>query len=114
MIAKPSVASFDEFVAPMVAFNKIALSYTERLIDLNLSMLRKQADMTLAGWSEILAVKNADEAKNYLTHQSEVARKVVEEYVADAKTVTELNQEVADNVRKVVEESITKASKQAA
>jgi len=113
MIAKQTIPSFDELVAPVVALNKIALSYTEKLVEFNLSELRKQADVALTGWREVLSVKDADAAKDYLTHQSDVARKVVEDYVADAKAVTQMNQDVAEDVRKVVEESIAKASKQA-
>ena len=114
MIDKQIVAAFEESTAPMVALNKIALSYTEKLIEMNLSIMRKQADLALAGWREALAVKDADAVKEYLTNQGEVARNVVEGYVADAKAVTELNQEVANDVRQVVEDSIAKASKQAA
>lgn len=114
MITKQMIPAFNEMVAPVVALNKIGLSYTEKLVDFNLSMLRKQADLALTGWRQALAVKDADTAKEYLTHQSEVARDVVEGYVADAKVVTQLGQEVAEDVRKVVEESISKAYKQAA
>lgn len=114
MLTKLPVASFDEFVAPVIELNKIVLGYTEKLVELNLTVLRKQADATLAGWREALAVKDVEEAKDYLTHQSEVARDVVEGYVDEAKTVTQLNQEAADEVRKVVEASIAKATKQAA
>ena len=114
MIAKQMIPAFDEMVAPVVALSKIGLGYTEKLVDFNLSVLRKQADMALTGWREALAVKDADAAKEYLTHQGEVARDVVEGYVADAKAVTQMSQEVAEDVRKVVEGSIAKASKQAA
>ena len=49
MIAKLPVASFDEFVAPVIELNKIALGYTEKLVELNFTVLRKQADAALAG-----------------------------------------------------------------
>ncbi len=114
MTAQQTVPSPEEFVAPVIALNKIALSYTEKLVDLNLTVLRKQADAVLAGWREALAIKDAGGAKEYLTHQGEAARDVVESYVDEAKTVTEMNQEAADEVRKVVEDSITKATKQTA
>jgi phasin family protein len=114
MNAQQTFASFEEFSAPMIALNKIALSYTEKLVDLNLTVARKQVDVTLAAWREALAVKDPDAAKAYLTHQSEVARNVVEGYVADAKTVNDMNREVAEDVRKVVEESISKATSKAA
>ena len=114
MIAKQTIPSFEEFVAPVVALNKIALSYTEKLVELNLTILRKQADVAMAGWRSALEIKGAAEVKDYLTQQGEVARGVVEGYVADAKVVTKLNQEVAEEVRKVVDESIAKVAKQAA
>jgi len=114
MIDKQIVAAFEESAAPAVAINKIALSYTEKLIEMNLSVLRKQADAAFAGWREALAVRDAGAVKDYLARQGEVARDVIGGYVADAKAVAELNQEVANELRKVVEESIAKASKLAA
>lgn len=114
MIAKQTIPSFEELVAPVVTLNKIALSYAEKLVELNLTVLRKQADVALAGWRGAIEVKDAAEVKDYLTQQGEVVREVAEGYVADAKVVTQLNQEVAEEVRKVVDESITKVTKQAA
>jgi phasin family protein len=114
MTVKQTIPSFDELFAPMIELNKIALGYTEKLVDLNFTVMRKQVDAALAGWREALAVKDVNGAKAYLTHQGEIARDVVEGYVADAKAVTEMNQEAADEVRKVVESSISKAAKQTA
>jgi len=114
MIAKQTVPSFEEFVAPIVALNKIALSYTEKLVELNLSVLRKQADVTLAAWRDALAVKDAEQAREYMAHQGEVASNVVNGYVANMQAVTQLNQEVAEDVREVVEANFAKAAKRAA
>lgn len=113
-MTKLTIASFEDVVAPVVEINKIALSYTEKLVEMNLAVIRKQADVALARWSAALSIKDAAEAKDYLTAQGETARDVVEGLVADAKAVSEMNQEVADEVRKVVTESIDKASQQAA
>lgn len=114
MIAQPTVASFEEFVAPVIALNQIALAYTEKVVELNLTVLRKQADLALTGWREALAIKDAEQVKEYLAHQGEVVRTVVDGYVTDAKVVAELNQEVANDMRNVVEAGVTKAAKQAA
>lgn len=114
MFEKQALASFEEFVAPSIALNKIALSYTEKMVELNLAVMRKQADLVLASWNQALGIKDAEAAKQYMTSQSEVVRSAVEDYVADAKTVSELNKEVAADVRKVVEQSISKAAKQTA
>ncbi len=113
-MTKLSVASFEDVIAPVVEINKIALSYTEKLVELNLAVMRKQADAALASWRAALSVKDAAEAKDYLTTQGEAARGLVEDYVADAKAVSRMNEEVAADARKVVTESIEKASKQAA
>jgi phasin family protein len=114
MMTKMNLASLDEMFAPVIELNKVALTYTEKLVDLNLTSARKQADLALAGWRDVLAIKDANEVKDYLTHQGEVARGVVEGYVSDAKIVAQLNQETAEEVRKVVTESVAKATKQAA
>ncbi len=109
-----TVASFEDVAAPVVEINKIALSYTEKLVELNLTVIRKQADVALAGWRGVLSIKDAAEAQDYLTAQGEAARGVVEGLVADSKAVSKMSQEVAEDVSKVVTESIEKASKQAA
>ena len=110
----PTVASFEDVVAPVVEINKIALAYTGKLVELNMAVMRKQADVALTGWRGALSIKDAAEAKDYLTAQGEVARYVVEGLVADTKAVSKMSQEVAEDVRKVVTESIEKASSQAA
>lgn len=114
MIAQQKVAGFQAFVAPVIALNKIALGYAERAVELNLAVLRKQAEVVLAGWRDALAVKDPEQVKDYLARQGEVARNVVNGYVADATAVTELNRQVANDVRKVVETSFAGAARQAA
>ncbi len=113
-MTKLTVASFEDVIAPVVEINKIALSYTEKLVELNLAVMRKQTDAALASWRAALSVKDAAEAKDYLTAQGEAARGLAEGYVADAKAVSQMNQEVAADARKVVTESVEKVSKQAA
>ena len=113
-MTKLTVATFEDVVAPVVEINKIALSYTEKLVELNLVVLRQQADAALAGWRAALSVKDAAGAKDYLNAQGETVRSLMDGYVADAKAVSLMNQEMVDDVRKVVTEGIEKASKQAA
>ena len=111
---KLNLASFEELVAPAVEINEIALGYTEKLVEMNLAVMRKQADVAMAAWRSALSVKDADQAKGYMTAQGEVARELVEGYVADAKTVSQISQEAAKDVQKVVTAGIEKAAKRAA
>ena len=70
--------------------------------------------MALAGWRAALSVSDVSEATDYVAAQGEAARNVVEGLVADTKAVSQMNKEVAADVRKIVTESIEKVSKQAA
>ena len=109
-----TVTTFEDLVAPVVEINKIALNYAEKVIELNLAVMRKQADVALAGWRGALTIKDPAEVKDYLAAQGEAARDAVEGLVADSKAVSQMSQEVAEDVRKVVTESIEKASRQVA
>jgi len=111
---KLDFASFEEIFAPAVKINEIALSYTEKLVEMNLAVMRKQVDVAIATWRAALSVKDATEATKYMTAQSEVARELVEGYVADAKAVSAISEEAANDVRKVVTEGIEKVAKKAA
>jgi phasin family protein len=111
---KLDFAAFEEVVAPAVEINEIALSYTEKLVEMNLAVMRRQADVALATWRAALSVKDANEAKDYLTAQSEAARELFEGYVAEAKAVSSMSQAAANDVRKVVTEGIEKVAKKAA
>ncbi|MGB5199107.1 MAG: phasin family protein [Sedimenticolaceae bacterium] len=111
---KLDFASFEEIFAPAVKINEIALSYTEKLVEMNMAVMRKQADVAMATWRAALSVKDATEANNYVAAQSEVARELVEGYVADAKAVSAISQQVANDVYKVVTEGIEKVAKKAA
>ena len=108
------LASVEELAAPVVALNQIAISYTEKLVEMNLAVMRKQAEAALEGWRSALDVKDATAAKDYMAAQSEVARELVEGYVEDAKAVSKLSQDAANDVRKVVTEGMEKAAEQAA
>lgn len=107
-------AAFEEIFAPAVEINKIALNYTEKLVEMNLAVMRKQADVAMATWRSALSVTDATEAQNYLAAQTDVARELVEGYVADAQTVSAISQEAADDVRKIVTEGMEKVAKKAA
>jgi phasin family protein len=111
---KLDFASFEELFAPAVEISEITLSYTEKLVEMNLAVMRKQADVAIAAWRAVLSVKDATEAQNYLTAQGEVARELVEGYVADAKAVSAISQEAANDVRKVVTKGIEQVAKKAA
>ncbi len=113
MTMKLPLVPFDALVAPMIEFNKIALGYSEKLIELNLAAARKNADVALAGWRDALAIKDPEGAREYLFRQSEVARGLVQEYVAEAKSINDLTQETATGMRKVVESNVAKVTQRA-
>jgi phasin family protein len=109
-----NLASFEETFAPIVDINKIAISYAEKLVEMNLAVLNKQAEVALASWKSLLSLKDPAEIQGYVAARSDAASELIEGYAADANTVTQLNKEVAEDVRRVLTEGIEKAAKKAA
>ncbi len=104
----------EEMFAPFKSFNEIALSYTEKMIDLNMSVMRKQTEATLSAWREALSLKDPSAMQGYLTNRGEVSRELANSYMEDMKAATALSQEAAEEVRKVFESSIKQATNEAA
>ena len=111
---KLDFATYEELAAPAVKINEIALSYTEKLLEMNLAVMPNQAAWRITTWPSPMATKPPTATQDYLSAQGEAARELVEGYVADAKAVSAISQEAANDVRKVVTEGLEKAAKQAA
>ncbi len=107
-------AAYEKLFAPVKEMNEIALLYTTKLAELNMAAMRKQTEAVFAGWRDVLAVKDAEGLESFIKHQSEVARSLIEGYVADANTLAQLGKETSENIRKMMEENIAAALKKAA
>ena len=115
MVVKNDVLKqVEEAIAPAKALSELALSNTERLVDLQVESLRKYSTVVIESCKAALAVKDLDGAQKYVAKQGEVAKEVVESMVNDAKVVVELGRDYASEVQKVVSGSISKATKKAA
>jgi len=114
MAAIETPVSYEKLLASVKGLNEIALSYAEKLTELNLSILRKQSDAVLAVWREALAVEDREGLKKYVARQAEAARGLAEGYAADAKTAAEIGMEAAEGVRKLAEGSVAVVAKKAA
>ncbi len=113
-MANANAINADKLLAPVVALNKIALAKTEKLVNLQIAAVEKYSGVALASWKQALAANDPAAFQKYVAKQSEVAKGLVEDMLADAKTVAELGQEAAKEVQKVLSENLTKATKKAA
>lgn len=108
------VKSTEEMMAPVRALNELALEHATRVIDMQLSLARKYADMGLASFKAVTTVTDADSAKTYLADQTEAVRKSSESVMADAKAFGQLNVEYVTEAQKIVKEGLGKLPKLAA
>jgi len=98
--------SVEKAFAPVKELNDIALDYTTKVVDINLGAMRKHADAMLAGWRDALAIRDPEGLKSYISLQSEVAVKLVDELAADTKMVQEYGIQAAESARELVAKSI--------
>ncbi len=104
----------EEAIAPMVAYNALIIEAAEKAFGLQVATMQK---LTKIGFDNVKAVwdiKSAEELKTYAEKQQDVAKEVVEVVVEDARSLSELNQNLLEDSRKLVEKNIKLATAKAA
>ena len=114
MAKNDMMKSTEEMMAPVRALNELALAHASRIVDMQLGLARKYADMGLASFKAVTSVKDADSVKTYFADQAEVARKNSETVLADAKALGQLNVDYVTEAQKIVKEGLGKLPKLAA
>ena len=93
---------FEKAMAPTKAFAALAIEKSESLIALNTALLNKYSAMTIANAKAAMEIKDADAAKAYFTAQSEKAKEMMDDLVADSKAVAQISQDYTAEVQKLV------------
>ncbi len=104
----------EDLLSVVKTLNGLAVANVERLIDLQIDGLRKYSDVALASWKDALAVKDIESGQAYFAKQGQVAQDVVKNLAEDAKVVAEIGNEYANEVQKVVADSVATVTKKAA
>ena len=101
------------FVAPARAFAALSVDYTEKLVNAQLEATKAYTDTSLAQLRSLAAVKDAEGLKGYMEGQQKVAKDVTERLKGDAEKVVALQQEFAQESKKLTESSVKQAQQSA-
>ena len=101
------------FFAPARAFAALSVDYTEKLVNAQLEATKAYTDTSLAQLRSLAAVKDAEGLKGYMEGQQKVAKDVTERLKGDAEKVVALQQEFAQESKKLTESSVKQAQQSA-
>lgn len=101
------------FMAPARAYASLAADYTQKLMDAQMDAARTYSEIGMQQVRAAMDIKDADALQQYAAKQQSVARDLGERVKADGEKVVALNQDFADEARKLVESSAHSASETA-
>ncbi len=94
----------------VVELNRLTVAKLEKVVNLNLASLNEYAELSLERLKASLEVSDVESLKSYTEEQRELARKVSEKAVADAKALAEVGAEFNAEVRGLVETALKPAA----
>ena len=100
--------------APFLAYNTLVMETTEKAVALQISTFQKLSKIGFDNAKAAFDIKSAEELKTYADKQQAVAKNVTEIVTEDVRNLGELNKELLDNSRKLVEKNVKAASAKAA
>jgi len=101
------------FMAPARAYATLAVNYTQKLMDAQMDAVRTYSEVGMQQARSAVDIKDADALQQYAAKQQTVAKDLGERVKADGEKVVALNQNFADEARKLVESSAQSASETA-
>jgi len=113
MFAKYTEQAESLFMAPTRSYAKLAMDYTQKLIDAQMEAARTYTDLGMQQARAALDIKDPSALQQYAEKQQEAAKDLGERVKADGEKVVALNQDFANEARKLVESSAQSASEAA-
>lgn len=95
----------NKFMQPMRQANALFLKHAQELTDLQLAAAKDYAALAIEQMRAALSVTDVQALQTYLSQQAEVAGNVSKKIAADSEAVVKLNQQLATEVQKLVQES---------
>jgi len=100
-------------MGPSRSYAKLAVDYAEKVMDAQMQAAKTYTDIGMRQARAALEIKDAEALKAYANEQQAVAKDVSERVKSDAEKVVGMNQDFADEARKLVESSVKAASETA-
>ncbi|PWG65475.1 phasin family protein [Sediminicurvatus halobius] len=101
------------FVGPARAYGKLAVDYTEKLVNAQLEAVRTYTEVGVGQARAALEIKDTKGLQAYAEGQQKVAKDLSERVKGDAEKVVAMNQEFVNEARKLVESNVKSASEAA-
>ena len=110
MAAAKSVNEFEKAFEPVKALNKLALDNAAKLVEMNLNVAKRYADLTLANAREVAELKDPAAVQAYVAKQPEAFKALADDAAADAQVVVKLGMAYFEEAGKVVAANVKKAA----
>ncbi len=96
----------EKLTAPIEELNTLAVKNIEKLVQLQLKTLQDNANIGVGMAKSAASVSDLEGLRDFLNDQAEVAKRIAEDIVANARTVVELSQDYVADVKDIAEDSI--------
>jgi phasin family protein len=96
----------EKLAAPVQELNTIAIKNIEELTALQLKTIQKNTTVGIETIKSATAISDLEGFQSFLTEQVEVAKQIAEGIFANVRTVAELSQGSAAEVKDIVESSL--------
>lgn len=104
----------EQAFAPFMAYNTLVMEATEKVVAMQIATFQKLSKVGFDNAKAAFDIKSAEELKTYADKQQAIAKNVTEIVTEDARNLGELNKQLLDNSRKLVEKNVKAASAKAA
>ncbi|MEX0384611.1 phasin family protein [Spiribacter pallidus] len=113
MLTKYNEQAEQLVMGPSRSYAKLAVDYAEKMVNAQMEAAKTYTDIGMRQARAALEIKDAEALKAYADEQQAVAKDVSERVKSDAEQVVGMNQQFADEARKLVESSVKAASETA-
>ena len=113
MLTKYNEQAEQRVMGPSRSYAKLAVDYAEKMVNAQMEAAKTYTDIGMRQARAALDIKDAEALKAYADEQQAVAKDVSERVKSDAEQVVGMNQQFADEARKLVESSVKAASETA-
>ncbi|MEX0450841.1 phasin family protein [Spiribacter sp. 218] len=113
MLTKYNEQAEQLVMGPSRSYAKLAVDYAEKMVNAQMEAAKTYTDIGMRQARAALDIKDAEALKAYADEQQAVAKDVSERVKSDAEQVVGMNQQFADEARKLVESSVKAASETA-
>ena len=101
------------FMAPTRSYAKLAVDYTEKLMAAQMEAVRTYSEIGMQQARAAMEIKDTKGFQQYAEQQQTVAKDLSERVKSDAEKSVAMNQDFANDIRKLVESSVQTASETA-